>query len=225
MPAPIARDVLVLGGSGYVGRALIEQLVRRGHRVRALVRAGSERKVPEGAATSIGSALEARDIRNAMLPGDTLVQLVGTPHPAPWKGEEFERVDLASALAAVQAAREAKAAHLVYVSVAHPAPAMRAYVSVRERAEAAIDASGVRATILRPWYILGPGHRWPVALIPLYALAERFPSYRDSARRLGLVTHRQMVQALVRAIEQPNVAAASRIVDVPHIRAAQLEVK
>lgn len=224
MPSPNVRDVLVLGGTGYVGRALIEQLVRRGHRVRALVRAGSEDKVPNGAATRVGSALDANDIRRAMLPGDTVVQLVGTPHPAPWKAEEFERVDLASALASVQAAKQALAAHLVYVSVAHPAPTMHAYVSVRARAEAAISASGVRATILRPWYVLGPGHRWPVALIPLYALAERLPSYRDSARRLGLVTQRQMVQALVRAVEEPNVAAVPNIVDVPNIRSAQLEI-
>lgn len=196
LPPSTSRDVLVLGGTGYVGRALIESLVRRGHQVRALVRPGSEHKLPSGATPILGSALSARDIQQALLPGDTVVQLVGTPHPAPWKGEEFERVDLASALACVEASRDGRAGHLVYVSVAHPAPAMHAYMNVRARAEAAIVSSGICATILRPWYVLGPGHRWPIALIPLYAIAERLPSHRESARRLGLVTHRQMVQAL-----------------------------
>jgi hypothetical protein len=49
------------------------------------------------------------------------VHLVGTSHPSPAKAAEFQRVDLPSIQAAVSAARSANVAHLVYVSVAHPA--------------------------------------------------------------------------------------------------------
>jgi hypothetical protein len=70
--------------------------------------------------------------------------------------------------------------------------------------------------VVRPWYVLGPGHRWPLALQPLYALAERIPSLRDSARRLGLVTLEQMVDTLVWAVENPP--AGTRIIDIPEIR-------
>ena len=41
------------------------------------------------------------------------------------------------------------------------------------------------ATIVRPWYVLGPGHRWPLALVPLYRLAERFPSSRKGRDALA----------------------------------------
>jgi len=49
---------------------------------------------------------------------------------------------------------------------------MRAYIAVRKECEAILAASGLTTTILRPWYVLGPGHRWPVILLPFYRLAE-----------------------------------------------------
>jgi uncharacterized protein YbjT (DUF2867 family) len=167
----------------------------------------------------IGDALDGATYAAAIAPADTFVHLVGTPNPNPSKAAEFERVDLASARAALTTAKAAGVHHFVYVSVAQPAPVMHAYVAARAEAEARIRASGLGATILRPWYVLGPGHRWPYALIPLYWLAERLPGTRDGARRLGLVTIEQMVAALVSAVEQP--ATGVRVVDVPAIRARE----
>jgi len=215
------RDLLVTGGTGYIGRPLVELLAGRGHRVRVLVRAGSASRVPSNATAVIGDALDADSIAGALRRGDKLVHLVGTPHPNPSKEAEFERVDLASIRASVAAAVRAGVAHLVYVSVAQPAPVMRAYLAVRATGEKAITAAGLAATVLRPWYVMGPGHRWPVLLQPFYALAEWIPPWRDTARRLGLVTLEQMVQALAAAVEDPP-RAGIRIVGVPGIRAATL---
>ena len=58
-----------------------------------------------------------------------------------------------------------------------------------------------------------------MALIPGYWIAERIPSTRESARRLGLVTLRQMVAALAAAVESPQAGVSGvRIVEVPEIR-------
>jgi len=73
------------------------------------------------------------------------------------------------------------------------------------------------ATVLRPWYVIGPGHRWPLLLKPFYAIAELVPAWRGGARRLGLVTLDQMVRAIVRAVEQPPPSGTIRIVDVAGI--------
>jgi uncharacterized protein YbjT (DUF2867 family) len=112
--------------------------------------------------------------------------------------------------------RASRAAHIVYVSVAQPAPVMRAYVAVRAAGEALIRSSGIQATILRPWYVVGPGHRWAQALAPVYAIARLLPPTRDGANRLGLVSLQQMVAALVNAVENPPPSV--RIIDVPGIR-------
>jgi uncharacterized protein YbjT (DUF2867 family) len=166
----------------------------------------------------VGDALDAASYSSAVQPAETFVHLVGVAHPSPAKAEQFRSVDLASVRAGAAAAVTAGILHFVYVSVAHPAPMMRAYIAARSEGEELIRTSGLSATILRPWYVLGPCHRWPVILQPFYWLAEQFPGTREPARRLGLVTIDQMLAALVRAVENPPDGV--RIVEVPQIRAA-----
>jgi uncharacterized protein YbjT (DUF2867 family) len=215
--------VFVTGSTGYLGRSLITNLLQRGHEVRALVRAGSQSKLPVGSEAIVGDALRLESYEARVRPCDTFVQLVGVAHPSPSKGAQFRSVDLVSACDAVRAAKNAGAQHFVYVSVAHPAPLMKAYIEVRSECEQAIRESGLNATILRPWYILGPGHRWPYALLPVYRLMEMVPATRAGALRLGLVTHAQMMQALLFGIENPS--QGIRIVEVPEIRAAGLHLQ
>jgi uncharacterized protein YbjT (DUF2867 family) len=212
--------VFITGGTGYLGRPLIDALLARGYSVHALVRAGSEAKLPRGALPIVGSALDAATFASVIPPAATLVHLVGTPHPSPAKAAEFRRVDLVSIQASVRAARKAAVRHLIYVSVAHPAPIMDAYIAVRREGEALVSSSGIPATVLRPWYVLGPGHRWPYALVPIYALLRRFPRTRDGAVRLGLVTRKEMIAALLNSVETAPPDGV-RILDVPAIQRAR----
>lgn len=200
-----------------MGRNLIVELVHRKYAVQALARHGSEHKLPHGCKVIPGDALDKNSFVSQIPPAETFVQLIGVTHPNPSKKDEFRAVDLGSARAAIEAAREAGIRHFVYVSVAQPAPVMKFYIQVRAEAENMIRESGMNATILRPWYVLGPGRRWPVLLKPMYWLMERIPSTRESAQRLGLVTLEQMVGALVRSVESP--VQGVRILGVPEIRA------
>lgn len=212
------RSVFITGGTGYLGRALIHLLLGRGHEVRALVRRGSEAKLPRGCEAVCGDPLEAESFAGRVAPSDTFVQLVGVPRPSPAKARQFREIDLVSGRASVGAARAAGVRHFVYVSVAQPAPVMKAYQEVRAEVEALLRESGLPATVLRPWYVLGPGHRWPYLLKPFYYVCERLPSTRETARRLGFVTHAQMTAALLRAVENPP--EEFRLLNVPDIRAA-----
>jgi uncharacterized protein YbjT (DUF2867 family) len=212
----VSRRIFITGGTGYMGSRLIPRLAQ-GHEVMALVRPGSERKLPAACTPVLGDALDGRSYEQHLAGCDTFIQLVGVAHPSPAKAKEFVEIDQRSGIEAIRAAKRGAMAHFIYVSVAHPAPAMHAYIAARSACEAELEASGLNATILRPWYVLGPGHRWPCALIPFYWLAERIPSTREGARRLGLVTVEQMLQALAAAVEHP--AAGVSVVEVPAIRA------
>jgi uncharacterized protein YbjT (DUF2867 family) len=218
MPRLASRSVVITGSTGYLRRPLAALAVARGHAVRAFVRPGSESKVPAGATVISGDPLAPAQLAGAIGHGDTLVHLIGTLRPSPAKARQFVDVDLASIGAACEAATGV--AHFVYVSVAHPAPIMRAYIEARMRGEALVHATGIPATILRPWYVLGPGHRWPCALLPFYWLSERLPSTRETAERLGLVTRAEMTTALMCAVERG--AEGAGLVDVPAVRAAGL---
>lgn len=184
--------------------------------MRALARPGSGDRLPGGCEVVTGNALDAATFGPSVAPADTFIHLVGTPRPSPAKARQFVAVDLASIRAAASAASAAGIGHFVYVSVAQPAPVMKAYIAVRAEGEALLAAAGLRATLLRPWYVLGPGHRWAALLGPLYWMAERVPSTRDTARRLGLVTLPQMIDALIHAVE--HAPPATRVVTVAEIR-------
>lgn len=188
-----------------MSRALIPELVNRGHSVRALVRPGSEQKLAKGATAVKGDALNAASVRSAMGGADVLVHLVGVAHPSPVKARQFREIDLRS-IGATVAARPPQS---VCVSVAHPAPSMKSYIEARIEGERLIRDAELNATILRPWYVVGPGHWWPAALLPVYWLMERVPATRAGARR---------TVALADAVDYP--VKGERVVDVPGIRAA-----
>ena len=197
------RQIFLTGATGFLGSSLAAELLRRGHRVRALVRPGSESRVPLNCEIVYGDALRSETYASNIAPADTFVHLVGVAHPSPSKADEFRKIDLVSCREAVNAAKQAVIKHFVYLSVARPAHMMKAYQAVRAEGEAMVIASGIPATFVRPWYVLGPGRNWPRMLQPFYAIARMFPATRDGANRLALVTLEQMTQTLAWAAENP----------------------
>jgi uncharacterized protein YbjT (DUF2867 family) len=208
--------MFITGGTGYMGRELIPSLVERGHNITALVRERSEGKLPAGASGVSGNALQMDSYTEHVRGAHTFVHLIGVPHPSPAKAAQFRSVDLVSIRVAVKAAQDAGVRHFVYLSVAQPAPVMKAFLEIRHAGEEMTRASGMTATFVRPWYVLGPGHCWPYPLLPIYWLLERLPVTRESARRLGFVTIKQLVRTLVWTVENPP--DDIRIIDVPRIR-------
>jgi uncharacterized protein YbjT (DUF2867 family) len=213
--SPNPGRVFIAGVTGYLGTRLAEVLIRRGHTVSGLARSCSEHRLPAGCRVVSGNALDRNSFSAKIAGCDTFVQLVGVAHPSPAKAQQFRDIDLKSCQESVAAAVSNNYRHFVYVSVAHPAPAMAAYIEVRTLCEQIITASGLNATILRPWYVLGPGHYWPYLLQPGYWIARKIPAWRASAERLGLVTLAQMIATLVSAVETPS--SGLRIVEVPEI--------
>lgn len=199
----VFQSVFITGGTGFVGRNLIPELARRGHRVRAIARPKSVTNLPKDAQAFVGDVTRAESYFRFMGDADTFVHLAGVSHPNPAKAAEFRRVDLESTRQAVNAAVRAGIKNFVYVSVAQPSPVMAAYVAVRQECEQIISMSGLKASILRPFYILGPGRQWPRLLQPFFLIAERLPSLGPAARRLSFVNVKQMTGALVSAVENP----------------------
>jgi uncharacterized protein YbjT (DUF2867 family) len=136
--------ILVTGATGTVGRHVVEQLVKRGADVRALVRDPAKASFPAGVQIAQGDLLDVDSLRPAFSGVSTLFLLNAvTP-------DEFTQ-----ALIALNIAREAGIQRIVYLSVIHS----DVYVNVPHFAgkfgvERMIEQMGLNATILRPAYFM-----------------------------------------------------------------------
>lgn len=201
-----------------MGRRLIALLLVKGSAVKALVREGSENKLPKGCSYVIGNPFNASTFSNDIPAAATFVQLLGVAHPKPSKKEQFRIIDLASAKASGDAAKQAGVQHFVYVSVAQtPLTIMKDYQQCRAEGEAAIRATQIPATFIRPWYVVGPGHYWPLLFQPLFTILEWIPPTSQKAKALRLVTLKQMLRALLYAIENRPATGVS-VIEIDGIR-------
>jgi len=197
------NKIFITGGTGYIGSRLISKLIEDKYEVKALVRQSSLSKLPAGCHAIPGDALNASTFKDKIAPCDTFIHLIGVAHPGPAKTAQFQSIDLASIQASVEAAKEAGIKHFIYVSVAQGSGVMKAYQSVRAEGEHLLRQSGMKVTILRPWYVLGPGHYWPVIMVPFLKLMETIPSTREKALRIGIVSIKQMLNTLMLAVHRP----------------------
>ena len=212
------QNIFITGGTGYIGSRLIKALERDGNFcIQALVRQSSASKLPQGCEVVIGDALDAATYKHGIKKSSTFIHLVGVAHPSPAKKEEFKKIDLVSIHEAVNAAVEKEISHFIYLSVSmYPANIMKAYQEVRAEGEAILTASGLATSFIRPWYVLGPGHWWPVFLKPFYWIAKMIPSKREAATELDTVTIKQMIRTLVYAVK--NQPAENAVYGVQKIR-------
>jgi uncharacterized protein YbjT (DUF2867 family) len=213
------QTVFITGGTGYIGCRLIKALLDKGgYTIRALVRTGSEYRLPSGCEKIIGNALDARTYSKTIRPATILIHLVGVPHPSPSKKQQFREIDLVSVQQAAIATNDGSIEHIIYLSVAqYPANIMKDYQEVRASGEALLSKTGIKCSFIRPWYVLGPGHWWPLLLKPVYWAARLVPSFREMAEKLNTVTIHQMIETLTHAIENPP-ASHCRIYEVNDIQ-------
>ncbi|MBC7829231.1 MAG: NAD(P)H-binding protein [Chitinophagaceae bacterium] len=201
------QTIFITGGTGYIGSRLIKFLQQKGdYHIKALIRQGSAHKLPAGCESIVGNALNAETFSNYIRPATIFVHLIGVAHPSPSKKQQFRQVDLVSVKQAALAAIEQGIEHFIYLSVAqHPTEIMKDYQAVRASGEALLVKAGIPCSFIRPWYVLGPGHWWPLLLKPFYMIARLIPAFREKAQNLDTVTIGQMVAVLSYAIEHPPV--------------------
>ncbi|RYY00874.1 MAG: NAD-dependent epimerase/dehydratase family protein [Gammaproteobacteria bacterium] len=215
--------IFITGGTGYIGKRLIKQLVTAGYDITALVRKGSEHKLPQGVRAIIADPFDATSFQQWIPKGATVIQLLGVHHPSPRKKEKFRQVDLRSVKTSADAAAYANAAHFIYVSVAMiENNLMKEYQAIRKEGEAYLLSKGLRCTFIRPWYVLGPGHFWPALLLPFYGVASIFPAWKQKAAGMRLITIGQMLQTLQKAIDSPP--PRTRVFEISHIKRKNLPV-
>ena len=161
--------ILVTGGTGFIGRALVRQLVGSGYRVRTLLRPSPRTpRLPRGVPVEVAVASldDTRGLRSAMRGVDAVYHLIGDEGRG-WRANLL-RVDVQGTQNLAQAAAEAGVKRFFYVSHlgadrASAFPVMKA----KGIAEEHIRRSGVPYTILRASLIFGPEDNFTTSLARL----------------------------------------------------------
>ncbi|MEO8399749.1 MAG: NAD(P)H-binding protein [Ignavibacteriaceae bacterium] len=210
------NKIFITGGTGYIGSRLIPRLLNNGFEVTALVRKGSENKLNVNCNKVIGNPFDGKTFEQKISPADIFIQLVGVPHPSPAKAKQFREIDLISGIESINAAKKSGIKKFIYISVAHPAPIMKEYQEVRKEVETNLINSGLNYIIVRPWYVLGPGHYWAYVLKPAYYILKKLQSTKETAERLDLININQLIEFLVEIIKHNNFT--NEIFEVPQIK-------
>jgi uncharacterized protein YbjT (DUF2867 family) len=158
----------ITGANGSVGQNLLSHLAERGDTdVVACVRsdraAASLPRSPR-LAVRVASYDDVAGLAEALSGASSVVHLAGIL--IEWKGSDYERANVGTTLALVEAARAAGVEHVVLVSVIGASVASsNRYFSSKGEAERAVAASGISATIIRTPILLGPGTAGAASLV------------------------------------------------------------
>ena len=171
--------VLVTGGSGFVGRQLCQDLLARGHQVRASARSPeSAARLPRGVEPVLVAPLgPGTDWKEALRGVDGAVHAAGLAHVlGSTPAEAYERTNTQGTARLARQAAEAGVRRLVFLSTvkvhgdgsgerpleaADPLRPGDAYATSKVRAEEALLAEHARGeievAIVRPTLVYGPG--------------------------------------------------------------------
>jgi uncharacterized protein YbjT (DUF2867 family) len=155
-------DVLVTGGTGRLGRRLVQPLQEAGHTVKLMSRRGT------GPGGIRGDLATGRDLDTALAGAEVVVHAATDPQGDPWQ------VDVAGTRRLVQAVDRDRLRHLVYVSIVGVDRIPWGYYRAKFAAEQVLLASGLPVTLLRVTQfhefvdsMLDTARRGPVLPVPM----------------------------------------------------------
>ncbi|NNM00282.1 MAG: NAD-dependent epimerase/dehydratase family protein [Gammaproteobacteria bacterium] len=206
--APVMSKVFVTGGTGFVGRRLLPRLTAAGHAVHALTR--SDDLPPIGTPGEPGSLVPVRGeladpagYDTALRDADLVVHLAALTGKA--TAAEHFQVNATGTEQLVDAATRGGVRRLVFVSsivagLKHPEH--YPYARAKARAEAAVQAAQLPATIIRPTLVIGPASPILAALRSLATLPV-MPVFGGGRVKVQPVFVDDVVTALLECVEDP----------------------
>jgi NADH dehydrogenase len=153
--------VTVFGGSGFIGRYVVQRLARAGWQVRVAVRRPNEALFLKtsgdvGQVTPVAANIrDDRSVAAAVAGADAVINLVGILYAS--GKQSFDAVQAKGAARIAAAAKAAGAARFVQISAIGADPSSdSAYARSKAEGEQAVKLAFADATILRPSIVFGP---------------------------------------------------------------------
>ena len=199
--------ILVAGGSGFIGAAIVRRLVARGQDV-AVMTAHPEGSGPRivrlGARAVRGDVLEPASLDAAVEGAQAVIQALTFPTfpvEKPRKGFTFDRFDHRGTEGLAGAAARTGAARYVYVSGSGAAPdAAKPWYRAKWLGEEAVRASGLAHVILRPSWVFGPEDPGLNKFVAFHRLLPFVPVIGAGSQLLQPVFVDDVAEAATRAV-------------------------
>jgi uncharacterized protein YbjT (DUF2867 family) len=210
-------DVLIAGGTGFIGSRIVDELLAKGgHRVLVMTRDPARARPKPGVEYVRGDVSDAASLESATRGVDVVVHTVQFPnHPVenPRKHWTYEEVDGAGTERMVAAAAKNGVKRFVYLSGAGARPGRpEPWFRAKERAERAVTTSGMEYVILRPSWIYGPDDRSMnkfVAFVKYLPVVPVIGSGQEKVQALSVFDVGKIAAA---AVDEP--AATNRIFEL-----------
>ncbi len=199
-----APRILVLGGSGFVGRQICEQLARLGWHItvptRRAVNAAKVQSLP-GLTVLEASVHSEADLARLMPGHDAVVNLVAVLHGSETR---FEQVHVELPAKVVRAMQHAGVQRLVQVSaLGAELQGPSKYQRSKARGEAVLQGAGLQLTVLRPSVIFGAEDKFLNLFADLQGIAPFMP-LAGSGTRFQPVWVGDVARAVVTCLQKPE---------------------
>lgn len=198
-------DIFVTGGSGFVGRTLCRELIKRGHHLRCLVRSGSEERLissPQLNPVS-GDIFSPEYLVPLIKDCDAVIHLVGIIREFPARKITFERLHHQATAAVVTAASNAGVKRYLHMSAnGTRKEAQTAYHKTKWFAEERVRSSDLNWTIFRPSLIYGAEDQFINMLASLIQKLPVVPVMGDGEYRMQPVPVEQIACGFAAALEK-----------------------
>jgi uncharacterized protein YbjT (DUF2867 family) len=206
----MAGRIFVTGGSGFVGAAVMDDLLNRGYQVNALVRHRDIDPAGGRVRSVRGDLFTSGALEEGMRGCVGVIHLVGIIIEKRVEGITFERIHYQGTRNVVDAAKRVGVRRYVHMSALGTRPdAVSTYHKTKFLAEEYVRQSGLDWTIFRPSVIHGPKgefmqmeSKWARGKAPPFLFMPYFGGKR--AGRLQPVYVKDVARAFVDAIEKPN---------------------
>jgi uncharacterized protein YbjT (DUF2867 family) len=206
--------VAITGATGFVGSAIVQRLLRRGHELRALVRQAKQagRLLDLGAVKCVAGSLEDADAVRALVADvDAVIHLVGIiVEQGP---QTFQRVHVEGTERLAAAARAAGVPRFVHMSAlgARPDASATRYHRTKAAGEDAVRRAGPGHAILRPALIAGTGSVPLTMMVRLIRFSPAVPVVGDGRYLLQPVWIEDVAEAFAVAVERPDITGTFEI--------------
>lgn len=197
--------VVITGGTGFAGPAVVEETLREGHEVVVLEH---RKRLPvddQARLTRVkGDVSDAESLRRAFAGADAVVHLVAIIREDSKRGVTFERLHVDATRNVLEAAKAVGVKRIVHMSANGVEHRSTPYFETKWRAEEMVKASGLAWTIFRPSYIAGTGGKRARGFDDQFAkivdVAPVLPSFGGGRFEIQPVSRRDVGRAFARAI-------------------------